>query len=51
VLELARRLTVDRKQIYHAVEHGALGCRRFGRKMVFPPDVVERAVRALRKPQ
>jgi excisionase family DNA binding protein len=37
VLELARKLGVDRKQIYYAVERGTLGCRRFGRKIVFPP--------------
>jgi excisionase family DNA binding protein len=49
VLELARKLGVDRKQIYYAVERGTLGCRRFGRKIVFPPDVVESAVRQLRK--
>jgi excisionase family DNA binding protein len=51
VLELARKLGVDRKQIYYAVERGTLGCRRFGRKIVFPPDVIERAVRVLRNSQ
>lgn len=45
--ELARKLGVNRKQIYYAVERGTLGCRRFGRKIVFPSDVVERAVREL----
>jgi hypothetical protein len=45
--ELARKLGGNRKQIYYAVERGTLGCRRFGRKIVFPPDVVERAVREL----
>ena len=49
VLELARKLGVDRKQIYYAVERGTLGCRRFGRKIVFPPDVVDGAVRQFRK--
>jgi excisionase family DNA binding protein len=49
VAELARKLGVDPKQIYYAVKRGTLGCRRFGRKIVFPPDVVERAVRACEK--
>jgi excisionase family DNA binding protein len=49
VAELAHKLGVDRKQIYYVVKRGTLGCRRFGRKIVFPPDVVERAVRACEK--
>ncbi len=49
VAELACKLGVDRKQIYYLVKRGALGCRRFGRKIVFPPDVVERAVSACGK--
>ncbi len=49
VAELAFKLGVDRKQIYYLVKRGTLGCRRFGRKIVFPPDVVERAVRACEK--
>ena len=40
VLELARRLGVDRKQIYYVVEHGTLGCRRIWPEVVFPPDVI-----------
>jgi hypothetical protein len=47
--ELARKLGVNNKQIYYAVARGTLGCRRFGRKIVFHPDVVERAARALRE--
>jgi hypothetical protein len=47
--ELARKLGVNNKQTYYAVARGALGCRRFGRKIVFHPDVVERAARALRQ--
>lgn len=46
VAELACKLGVDRKQIYYLVKRGILGCRRFGRKIVFPPEAVERAVRA-----
>jgi|SRR5215471_8358820 len=45
--ELARKLGVNRNQIYYAVVRGTLGCRRFGRKIVFPPDVVEHAVRTI----
>jgi excisionase family DNA binding protein len=51
VPELARKLGVNNKQIYYAVARGTLGCRRFGRKIVFHPDVVERAARALRECQ
>lgn len=51
VPELARKLGVNDKQIYYAVARGTLGCRRFGRKIVFHPDVVERAARALRERQ
>ena len=49
VAELAFKLGVDVKQIYYLVKRGTLGCRRFGRKIVFPPDVVERAVHACEK--
>jgi excisionase family DNA binding protein len=49
VPELARKLGVNHKQIYYAVKRGTLRCRRFGRKIVFPPDVVERALRALQE--
>jgi hypothetical protein len=34
VLDLARKVRIDRKQIYYSVERG---CRRFGRTIVFPP--------------
>lgn len=36
VLELARKLGVDRKRIYYAVERSTLDCWRFGRKIFFP---------------
>jgi len=49
VPELARKLGVNNKQIYYAVARGTLCCRRFGRKIVFHPDVIERAARALRE--
>jgi len=49
VPELARKLGVNNKQIYYAVARGTLGFRRFGRKIVFHPDVVERAGRTLRE--
>jgi excisionase family DNA binding protein len=49
VAELASKLGVNAKQIYYAVARGTLGSRRFGRKIVFHPDVVERAARALRE--
>jgi excisionase family DNA binding protein len=49
VPELARKLGVTNDQVYYAVNRGTLGCRRFGRKIVFAPDVVERAVRALQE--
>jgi hypothetical protein len=51
VPELACRLGVNHKQIYYAVARGTLSCRRFGRKIVFHPDVVERAANALREHQ